>query len=135
MEAEGVPDDYVPWSVMMPVIVHVEDPEGFPVTVGLPYVAAGSKEAVRTTAIFVAAKAAHDALEFHKSQQKDLQIANLRNLLYEPPLVRFKCEECGNTWDAWVDDEGLLEDRWSVVCTNDRCSHHGYPAMLLPQGQ
>lgn len=135
MHTLGIPEEYVPWAILMPVLVHVEDPEGSPVTVGLPYVAAGSREAVRNTAIFVAAKAAHDALVFHKSQQKDLQIANLRSLLYKPPLVRFKCEECDNVWDAWVADDGTLEDKWSVVCTNGECPCHGSPAMLLQEGE
>lgn len=126
-------DGYEPWRLVMWPVVHTKDPVGEEVSVMLPYIAAGSKEAVRITGIFMASKIAHELYHQRAKDQNDLQISNLRSLVYSPPLVRFWCEECDSKWDAWVDDQGILEDRWSCVCTNEKCSHHGVAATLLPE--
>lgn len=126
--------EYVPWTVVSPAIVHVEAPDGTSVTVGLPFVAARSAAAVKSTSIIIASKAVHDTwMAFQAPQigQKQLQLSNLRKLLYEPPLQRFWCEDCGNEWDAWIAEDGSLEDKWACACTNERCKNHGGPATLL----
>lgn len=122
---------YVPWEPVIPVIVQVEDPEGAPVTVGLPYVFAKSARAVRITGIIVASKAAHDVWLGTKMEERKLQLSNLRRLIFDPPLQRFKCEECSLEWDAWIAEDGSLEDPWACACTNSRCANHGGPAVIL----
>lgn len=71
--------------------------------------------------------------EAKAANQKQIQIENLRKIKWEPPLVKFHCETCGDTWDAWVADDGSLEDKWSVVCTNSKCTAHGYPAVIASE--
>lgn len=123
-------EDYEPWSLIVPAIVQVEAPDGTPVTVGLPYLAAGSKAAVKNTGVIIASKAARDIYMAAHADQKQLQLSNLRKLLYEPPLQRFHCEYCGNSWDAWIAEDGTLEDIWACACTNEKCKNHGGPAIL-----
>lgn len=127
----GILEDYTPWDAIWGVVVHAEDPEGKPVIVKLPYVAARSKEAVKNTAIIVASKAARDHYMHSLQAQKFFQIHNLLSQLYEPPLQRFRCETCENEWDAWIAEDGTLEDKWSCVCTNGWCPDRGSPAVLI----
>lgn len=35
---------------------------------------------------------------------------------YEPPRVRFECPNCENQWDAWVNDDGTLQDPRDKRC-------------------
>ncbi len=37
-------------------------------------------------------------------------------LKYDPPLARFVCEGCDSQWDAWVDDNGWLEEKRDCYC-------------------
>lgn len=106
----------------------------------LPYVAARDEESFQVTAklsAMISLRSQRSRMEAAKAQmvmeQRDLQISNLRKIKFDPPRVVFKCEDCGEQWDAWVDDDGALEDQWSCVCTNGQCSSHGNPAMLVPE--
>lgn len=121
---------YKPWSVEESVLVQVEGPDGIPVIVGLPFIAARSAEALRVTGVIVASKAVRDFQEANVASRRQLQLDNLRKLLYEPPLQRFKCEVCLNEWDAWIAEDGTLEDKWACACTNGNCKNHGGPAVL-----
>lgn len=127
---------YQPWQVVGPYTVPVEGEHGDAVVV-LPYVAAQDINALWVTATVLATKAVYDVgvhmektLEAASKSQRQLQIENLRKIKWEPPLQRFKCESCNYIWDAWISEDGSLEDPWSCVCTNGRCTAHGSPAVI-----
>lgn len=128
--------EYQPWQIVGPYSVPVESDHGDALVI-LPYVAARDINALWVTAVIVATKAVYDASVYREQSKeaaseakKQLQIANLRMIKWEPPLQRFKCEYCEHVWDAWIADDGSLEDPWSIVCTNGKCPAHGYPAVI-----
>lgn len=49
---------------------------------------------------------------------------------YDPPLVRFVCPACHDDWDAWVADDGHLEDPRNQNCARSECARFGQPAEL-----
>ncbi len=36
---------------------------------------------------------------------------------FEPPLARLWCNRCKNNWDAWVGEDGLMEDPRDSKCS------------------
>lgn len=119
-----------------PYAVPVESDHGEALVV-LPYVAARDINALWVTAIIVATKAVYDVKEHTQSAkdaasaaQRKLQVENLRLIKWEPPLQRFQCEYCEDVWDAWIAEDGSLEDPRSCACTNEKCANHGGPAVL-----
>lgn len=126
------PIRYTPWEVLHDVHVSVEWTEPQLVVI-LPWVCAADYKSLVVTCEVMGGMIAKTVLGHAQANNRSLAIDQMRALTYEPPLVRFKCEDCQESWDAWIDDEGSLEDQWSVVCTNSSCSSQGEPATLLPE--
>lgn len=56
------------------------------------------------------------------------RVAAARRRTFEGPRVVFACRSCGERWDAWVDDDGRLEDPRDAFCSTERCPRHGLEA-------
>lgn len=112
--------EYRPWDAIfvgdMPVpyamgcgvpITHVQMPGA---------VAAPSAEALIKVAQVVAfmkvcvAKSEYDEYRFHSMWE------HLAGKLYDPGLLHLVCPACGEHCDAWVGDDGRLQDARDLVC-------------------
>jgi len=129
--------EYQPWTVEQNV--HVKTMvDGSPADVGLPWVAAKNAHALLTTSEIVAGLIIGQ-LKAAINQQKEHQRQLARPIDeivvdgYEPPLVRFGCESCEDTWDAWVDEAGKLEDPRDALCGNEKCERQGRPAHKIEE--
>lgn len=111
--------DYVPWSIALRFSSN-----------GPGWVAAKDLEALMLTtmiATLINAMAPSAVIEGPAAIQA------LRDAKYDPPLERFHCAGCDHTWDAWVNDDGTLQDIRNVACANDACSRFGQAAELVSE--
>lgn len=131
------PVAYTPWERVENIDVPVE---GHPEisAVRVPWVCARDAEAVPKTAIVVAhgamkAVLAAEAVEASATESSDDRLQALAEAKYDPPLVHFYCDGCEETWDAWVNDDGTLQDQRDVACANSGCEKFGKPATLAQE--
>jgi len=130
------PAEYVPWDRVEDIDVPVE---GHPeiAAVRVPWVCARDAMAVTKTAIVVAhgAMKAVIAAEAVSSSAREPanQLQALAEAKYQPPLVHFYCDGCEETWDAWVNDDGTLQDQRDVACANGACKKFTEPATLVDE--
>lgn len=127
---------YEPWSIVENIDVPTQSIPNI-THVRVPWAAARTAEDMLKTAnvaAFVAVRAVMIAQAVQEQMQgENEELHRLMTAVYEPPLVRFRCDVCEDEWDAWVSNEGHLEDRWTAACTNGQCSRHGMPARLLDE--
>lgn len=118
------PAEYEPWAVVEKVDVPTPafHAEGFEV-VRLPYVAAGSAEAFATTSTVMALVNGSAIAAGVRASRVPQAPSGL-----EPPLARMRCDACDSEWDAWVTDDGDLEDPRDGFCATARCPRRGQPA-------
>lgn len=138
MTANHSPAEYVPWERIEDIDVPVQ---GHPEIncIRVPWVCARDSQAVTRTAIVVARGAmlavlAAEAVS-NSAQEPDDRRLMLTEAKYEPPLVHFYCDGCEETWDAWVNDDGTLQDKRNVCCANSSCSKFTHPATLVEEEQ
>lgn len=114
--------DYTPWHPLENVAVQALVNE-CPYLIVLPIVYGRDERAAAVTAQIVASL----------SLEKLSQIARARSghTSLDPGLHKMECPVCGWSWDAWVSEEGSLEDPRDAFCANSECSHQGQPARLL----
>lgn len=120
--------EYHPWEVVYDAEVSL--PRGNTMyLVNIPWIAAIDAQGLLRTGEVLAMLAIRE-IERPNPQEN---IESLKNGKYDPPLVRFHCSGCNNSWDAWVSEDGELEDKWSVICTIGSCKRRGMPATLLKE--
>ena len=124
---------YVPWEVVEDFDVPVDGSAfGFS-TIRVPWVAAASAERLLTTAQVSAGIVLRDLQLIAEAEHKHATKENVSTRKYDPPFVRFRCPHCEDTWDAWVDDRGYLEDKRDAFCANKHCDRKGSPGELEPE--
>jgi hypothetical protein len=128
--------EYTPWERIEDIDVPVQ---GHPEisAVRVPWVCARDAQAVTKTAIVVAQGAMMAVLAAETlgeaAQARQDPRAALAAAKYEPPLVHFYCDGCEETWDAWVNDDGSLQDQRDVACGNSSCSKFTHAATLVDE--
>lgn len=133
---------YDPWQPVEPVDVPIEG--GVMINgelinfIRVPWAAAATAEAVMRTATIVAGELVKHLWAESLAAQRQLQapeaLRALTEAKYEPPLVHFHCSgSCGETWDAWVNEDGSLQDKRDVCCANPNCNRLGHPAELVKE--
>lgn len=124
--------EYAPWSRVADIDVPVDGHSDFS-HVRVPEVYAATAEAVTRTAQVMAFLVLHQIHQAQKAQEAPRAQKALAEATYEPPLVHFYCDSCQETWDAWVDEAGKLEDVRDVNCANGSCDRLGKPATLVTE--
>ena len=112
--------DYQPWTVLHEIPVHVHVEGRGSIFVEVPWAAAADVESLANMAAFVARSAVH---HYFPSTNPEVPMEK-----FEGPLVRLICAGCEGTWDAWVGEDGKLEDPRDATCSDENCPNYGVPA-------
>ena len=105
----------VPWARDMGVPVDFVELPG-------PVAAADAMGVIGTAQVvaFIRVKQAQEAIA---QMERDKAAATVMGRIraaqqarYEPPLARMVCPVCGDTTDAWIYDDGTLQDPRDVIC-------------------
>ena len=117
--------DYEPWTEVEDLRVALVV-EGRPAEVGLPWVYGVDAQAVITTAEIVAGLNVYAFRARFQSQQETLG-ERVRAVKYNPPRETIACPGCKDSWDAWVNEDGTLEDPRDANCSTEKCPRRGLP--------
>lgn len=105
----------VPWAAGVGVPVsHVELPG--------PVAAASAEAVVRTCQALAYARVCQAAADIKEHQEAVRRWRLVQHFTaaahahYEPPLAHLVCPECGEVVEAWVEEDGLLQEVGDLVC-------------------
>lgn len=129
------PVEYQPWAMILNMVVPVDGWDEFS-HMRIPYVAAADVNSLLKVGEITAHLSLTKMMEMTAAAHAPTSvqvIAQMQASKYDPPYIRFRCPECKYEWDAWVDENGFLEDKYSVMCTNGDCPHKGEPASLIQE--
>lgn len=125
---------YQPWHIIENVHVATMM-DGNPADIIIPWISAKNVQALAVTAEIVAGFTAVQLKKviMETKRQKQRVIETVRVDGYQPPLVRFACSSCKDSWDAWVDEDGNLEDPRDALCGTPNCERLGRPAIKVEE--
>lgn len=63
--------------------------------------------------------------QVHPKKTYQELLHEVRQRKYDGPRMVFGCDACDETWDAWVDDDGHLEDPRDAFCWTTGCTKRG----------
>ena len=105
----------VPWARDMGVPVDFVELPG-PVAAATAEDVIGTAQAVAFIRVCQAQAAIQEMQQAQAQRSVSGRIKLAQEAHYEPPLARMVCPVCGDTANAWINDDGTLQDPRDVIC-------------------